>query len=191
MSEFPDLFPCLQHTTGFPNPSPPPPSSVINWIPRGVFYAFLSIVCFYQSLVVRALDEDQQASTSSRFFDSIFIVMTAWFMLVVGAGYVLLGLFCIQRIMERVRRDEKEKWREYYEKVHALELEKEEAEERQWLLQNNLEDVDIRNAATIKEGGRMCWQRAKRWRRRCMRRWLRGGRGGWYQFGCRRVDWRC
>ena len=112
-------------------------------------------------------------------------------MLVVGAGYILLGLFCIQRVMERVRRDEKEKWREYYEKVHALELEKEEAEERQWLLQNNLEDVDIRNAATIREGGRICWQKVKRWRRRCMRRWLREERGGWYQFGCRRVDWKC
>ena len=97
--EFPDLFPFLQHsiittttTTTSLSDSPPrqtttttiiPPLYITNWIPRGVFYIFLSIICFEQSIVVRAIDEERHASTSSRFFDGIFIVVSGWCMMLV------------------------------------------------------------------------------------------------------------
>mmetsp|Transcript_16783 Transcript_16783/g.36218 ORF Transcript_16783/g.36218 Transcript_16783/m.36218 type:complete len:110 (-) Transcript_16783:826-1155(-) len=109
-------------------------------------------------------------------------------MLVVGVVYSLCELFCMQKVMERVCKDEKEKWKEYYEKVQQLELEKEEAEEREWLLENGHEGEE--HDTTIGGGGRRCWQRCLRWRRRCKRRNLRGG-GLCYQLGCRTVDWRC
>lgn len=116
-------------------------------------------------------------------------------MLIVGALYILFGLFCIQRIMEGVRKDEKEKWTEYYEKVHTLELEKEEAEEREWLLENGHgghgEEEEHDDTYFLRGGGRRFWQRCLRWGRRCKRRRLRGGGGLCYQLGCRTVDWRC
>jgi len=190
--EFPDLLPCLQHAPPSNSTTSPrsPPLYIVNWIPRGIFYVFLSTICFEQSIVVRALDAARNASTSSRFFDGIFIVLSAWFMLVVGVVYILLGLFCIQKVMERVRKDEKEKWKEYYELVQRMELEKEEAEEREWLLENG-EEGEHGTAAAVGGGGRRCWQRLQRWRRRCKRRRLRGGGGVCYQLGCRTVDWRC
>lgn len=192
--EFPDLFPFLQHAPNNNSSSSlPPPLYIINWIPRGIFYIFLAIICFEQSIVVRALDQARHASTSSRFFDAIFIVVSGGCMLVVGAVYILFGLCCLQKIMERVRKDEKEKWKEYHEKVHTLELETEQAEEREWLLENGHyhEGDGEEHDADIGGGGRRCWQRCSRWRRRCKRRRLRGRGGLCYQLGCRTVDWRC
>lgn len=190
--EFPHLFPCLQHA---PNSSPssrPPPLYIVNWIPRGIFYIFLAIICFEQSIVVRALDEARKASTSSRFFDGIFIVVSGCVMLIVGAVYFLLGLFCMQKVMERVRKDEKEKWKEYYETVQKIEVEREEAEEREWLLENGAAEHEHDDAdAHDKAGCGRCWQRMQRWRRRCKRRRVRGQGGVCYQLGCRTVDWRC
>ena len=230
--EFPDMFPFLQHAISTPTTinnattlsststttttaAPPimiksttqtPPLYITNWIPRGIFYIFIAIICFEQSLVVRALDEERHASASSRFFDGIFIVISAWFMLVVGIVYILFGIFCIQRIMERVRIDEKEKWQEYYDKVHKLEMEREEEEDREWLLENGHDDeqhtdddghgknddgTKKKASFTIKGSGRRCLQNWHRWRRRCKRRRRRGNGGLCYQLGCRTVDWRC
>ena len=209
--EFPDIFPFLQHAPNNNNNNTSststtiiiPPLYITNWIPRGIFYIFLGIVCFEQSIVVRALDEARHASTSSRFFDGIFIVISAWFMLVVGIVYILFGIFCIQRIMERVRIDEKEKWQEYYDKVHKLEMEREEEEDREWLLENGHDDeqhgahgknddgTKKKATFTIKGSGRRCLQNWHRWRRRCKRRRRRGDGGLCYQLGCRTVDWRC
>ena len=219
--EFPDLFPFLQHsiitttttTTSLSDSSTPqtatttiiPPLYITNWIPRGVFYIFLSIICFEQSIVVRAIDEERHASTSSRFFDGIFIVVSGWCMMLVGVVYTIFGIFCVQKIMERVRIDEKIKWNEYYEQVHRLELEQEEAEEREWLLENgkiheidnvahNCDDVDedeVGGCIKAEIHKRRCCSRLVRWRRRCHRRRARGQGGFFYQMGCRTVDWRC
>jgi len=112
--------------------------------------------------------------------------------------YVIFGIFCIQRIMEKVRIDEKQKWDEYYKEVQQLELEHEEADDREWLLENGLnasgldengDDNDTKRF-DIRRGGRRCWQKWYRWKRRCKRRKMRGG-GLCYQLGCRTVDFRC
>ncbi len=111
--------------------SPPPPLYITNWIPRGIFYIFLSIICLEQSLVVRAFDNERHVNSYSRFFDGFFIVVSAYIMAATGVVYILLGMCCCQRIMERVRRDEKEKWRVYYEKVREMELQEDEEEEEE------------------------------------------------------------
>lgn len=190
MVEFPDLFPFLKHAPNYISSSQTtiPPLYVTNWIPRGILYVFLAIVCFEQSIVVRALDEARHASTSSRFFDGIFIVVSAGLMLVVGVVYILFGLFCIQRVMERVRKDEKEKWKEYYDKVQKLELERDEAEEREWLLENGVEEGDEEDTTKFGAEWRRHWLKFQRWRRKCRRRWLRGG-GICHRLGCREVDY--
>ena len=188
--EFPTLLPILQYGSNEPS-SRPPPLSLINWIPRGILYVFLALVSFEQTIVVRALDEAKHASTSSRFFDGFFIVLSAWIMLIVGAMYVLFGLFCLQRVMERVREDEREKWTAYYEELHKLEAEREEEEEREWLLENTGSEADTSDPYTIRGQCQRCFQNMQRWRKRCKRRRKRGSGGFFYQLGCRTVDWRC
>ena len=106
--------------------------------------------------------------------------------------------------MEKVRIDEKEKWTKYYEEVHQLELEREEEEEREWLLEHGHvvnhsydkeknDDDDEKQTKKCCRGGciQRCYRNFKRWKRRCKRRRKRGDGGICYQLGCRTVDWRC
>jgi hypothetical protein len=174
--EFPDTFPIMQ--TGPQNP----PFSLYNWIPRGIFYIFLSVICFEQQIVVRALDMDQHYSTSSRFFDTVPIILAAWFMLVTGVMYVLLGMCCLQRVMERVRAEEKESWIEYYEHLALLDMEQSELEESQWVLEN--EEREERCCLSCG-----CCNFWRRWYRRCQRR-RRRGESICSIIGCTRLDCR-
>ncbi|KAL7469123.1 hypothetical protein ACHAXS_009379 [Conticribra weissflogii] len=168
----------------------PPPLHLTNWIPRGIFYIFLSIICFEQSIVVRALDADRHASTSSRFFDGIFIVLSAWVMLIVGGIYVIFGMFCLQRVMERVRRDEKERWGEYREEMERRERRLKAEEERALLLDSD-DDCDGRALSDEDDGiGGIICGKWKRCRRKCGRE-RRRGKGFFTQLGFRGVDWKC
>jgi hypothetical protein len=134
---------------------------------------FLAVICFEQSIVIRAIDTDKHASTFSRFSDTINIVITAWIMLAIGAMYVLLGAFCLQSVMERVRKEERENWEEYYELLKEIEAEEDEAEEREWLREND---------------DTLCF-RLQRWWKQWNRRRLRGE--GWCGWFGRSLDWRC
>lgn len=178
--EFPDTFPIMQ--TGPQNP----PFTLYNWIPRGIFYIFLSVICFEQEIVVRALDMDQHYSTSSRFMDTVPIILAAWFMLVTGVMYVLLGMCCLQKVMERVRAEEKESWIEYYEHLTLLDMEQSELEESQWVLENEeREERCCWSCGCCNSWGYGC----RRWYRRYQRR-RRRGESICSIMGCRALDCR-
>lgn len=178
--EFPDTFPILQASPQNP------PLSLYHWIPRGIFYIFLSVICFEQEIVVRALDMDQHYSTSSRFFDTVPIILAAWFMLVTGVMYVLLGMCCLQRVMERVRAEEKESWIEYYEHLRLLDMEESAEDEREWLLENE----DREHSFWLCFGCCNTWsQGCRRWYRRYQRR-RRRGEGLCSILGCRSLECR-
>jgi len=181
--EFPEFFPFLQHN----HPSQPtPPLYVSNWIPRGIFYLFLALVMFEQQVVVAFIDVKRHASTSSRFFDGIFMVISAAIMILVGMTYILLGMFCVQKIMERVRREEMERWDEYWEKLKKLEEEEDLEEEREWLLENGGE-LGQGDGKSIRSGAAAIGfkERWRKWRKRFKRRYRRG-RGWW-----RSIDFKC
>lgn len=110
--------------------------------------------------------------------------------MVVGAMYVLLGMFCIQKVMERVRADEREKWTKYYDELHKLELEREEEEEREKLESGEME-LETSDPFTINGCLRRCCRKRERWWKRSKRRRKRGMGGIFYQMGCRTVDWQC
>eukprot|EP00985_Skeletonema_marinoi_P006675 scaffold2901_cov99-Skeletonema_marinoi.AAC.4 len=181
--EFPEFFPFLQHN---PLSQPTPPLYVSNWIPRGIFYLFLALVMFEQQVVVAFIDVKRHASTSSRFFDGIFMVISAAIMILVGMTYILLGMFCVQKIMERVRREEMERWDEYWEKLKKLEEEEDLEEEREWLLENGGE-LGQGDGKSIRSGAAAIGfkERWRKWRKRFKRRYRRG-RGWW-----RSIDFKC
>mmetsp|Transcript_4361 Transcript_4361/g.8852 ORF Transcript_4361/g.8852 Transcript_4361/m.8852 type:complete len:408 (-) Transcript_4361:85-1308(-) len=202
--EFPDYFPFHRYSPSSPQLLPtstptipptiessprPPPLHLTNWIPRGIFYIFLSIICFEQSIVVRALDADRHASTSSRFFDGIFIVLSAWVMLIVGGTYVVFGIFCLQRVMERVRREEKERWDEYREEVERKERKLRADEERELLLESD-DDCEGRVLSDEEGIGVMFCGKWERCRRKCLKK-RRRGKGFFSQLAFRGVDWKC
>jgi hypothetical protein len=179
--EFPDLFPFLQH-----DPSQPtPPLYFANWIPRGIIYLFLSLVMFEQQLVVEFIDEKRQASNRSRFFDGIFMLISAAIMFLVGVMYILLGIFCCQKVMERVRREEKERWDEYWEKLKKLEEEEDLEEEREWLLEHGEQGGGGGGGGGESTAAIGFKERWRKWRKRFKRRYRRG-RGWW-----RTIDFKC
>ena len=181
MLEFPDFFPLVQH-----DPSQPtPPLYVSHWIPRGIFYLFLSLVMFEQQLVVEFIDDKRHASTSSRFFDGIFMVISAAIMLLVGVMYILLGIFCVQKVMERVRREEKERWDEYWVQLKTLEEEEDLEEEREWLLENAEQGRQGGGGESTSAAAIGFKDRWRKWRKRFKRRYRRG-RGWW-----RTIDFKC
>ena len=189
--EFPDFFPFLQHNNNNNPSNPTPPLYISNWIPRGIFYLFLGLVMFEQQVVVAFIDDKRHASTSSRFFDGIFMVISAAIMVLVGIMYILLGIFCVQKIMQRVRREEMERWDEYWEKLKKLEEEEDLEEEREWLLEHGGgefggQQVVGGDGKSIRSGAAIgVKERWRKWRKRFKRRYRRG-RGWW-----RTIDFRC
>lgn len=135
---------------------------------------------FEQQLVVEFIDDKRHASKSSRFFDGIFMVISASIMLLVGLLYILLGILCLQKVMERVRREEKERWDEYWQKLKKLEEEEDLEEERLWLLENGGEAGGGDSSVVL--GLKERW---RKWRKRFRRRYRRG-RGWW-----RTIDFKC
>ena len=146
---------------------------------------------FEQQVVVAFVDDKRHASTSSRFFDGIFMVISAAIMVLVGIMYILLGIFCVQRIMERVRREEMERWDEYWEKLKKLEEEEDLEEEREWLLEHGGgefggQQVVGGDGKSTRSGAAIgVKERWRKWRKRFKRRYRRG-RGWW-----RTIDFRC
>ena len=144
---------------------------------------FLGLVMFEQQVVVAFIDDKRHASTSSRFFDGIFMVISALFMMLVGVTYILLGIFCVQRVMERVRREEVQRWDEYWEKLKKLEEEEDLEEEREWLLEHGGLQGQGGGGENISVAA--LTQRWRKWRKRFKRRYRRGK--GWW----RTIDFRC
>lgn len=186
IAEFPEMFPFLKHDLSRPTP----PLYFTNWIPRGIFYLFLGLVMFEQQVVVAYIDIHRHASKSTRFLDGIFMVISAFIMVLVGMTYILLGIFCVQRIMERVRREESERWDEYWEKLKKLEEEEDLEEEREWLLENGGGEfggeVVVGDGKSTKSGAAIGFkERWRKWRKRFKRRYRRGK--GWW----RTIDFKC
>jgi hypothetical protein len=188
------------HPSSSPHHRPPvvtvPPLYVINWIPRGILYAFLGLVILEQSIVVLARDQARHASTTSRFLDGVFVVISGWVMIASGAMYVLLGAFCLQGVMERVRYEDGERWREYYERVDEMEDEMEDAKERKLIDGGGIHAMDSADegmgGGAIGRASRRCWLGFLRWNRGCDRRRRQWNRNGLcqLQLKCRTIDWK-
>ncbi len=174
-----------------------PPLYVINWIPRGILYAFLGLIILEQSIVVLARDQARHATAASRFLDGVFVVISGWVMIASGIMYVLLGTFCLQGVMERVRHEDSVRWREYYERIDEMEDEMEDAKEREWIANGGgmramATDEGMGSEGAIGRVTRRCWNGFLRWNRGCDRRRRQWNRNGLCQFQlkCRTIDWK-
>jgi len=100
-------------------------------------------------------------------------VLSAWVMLIVGGTYVVFGIFCLQRVMERVRREEKERWDEYREEVERKERKLRADEERELLLESD-DDCEGRVLSDEEGIGVMFCGKWERCRRKCLKKRRRG-----------------
>mmetsp|Transcript_16334 Transcript_16334/g.35546 ORF Transcript_16334/g.35546 Transcript_16334/m.35546 type:complete len:336 (-) Transcript_16334:1399-2406(-) len=91
-----------------------------NWILRGFLYSFIGLIGMEQNLAVKI--EDIAAGTSSvlgpdygTLFATLFMSITSWVMIGVGALYSILGSLCMQNWYERLEKghqEEVKKWKQ-------------------------------------------------------------------------------
>eukprot|EP00581_Thalassiosira_minuscula_P016015 CAMPEP_0183722746 /NCGR_PEP_ID=MMETSP0737-20130205/14615_1 /TAXON_ID=385413 /ORGANISM="Thalassiosira miniscula, Strain CCMP1093" /LENGTH=339 /DNA_ID=CAMNT_0025952977 /DNA_START=134 /DNA_END=1153 /DNA_ORIENTATION=- len=86
-----------------------------NWILRGFLYTFIGLIGMEQDLAVKVA-EIAAGTTANVFgpdygtlFATLFMNITTWVMIAVGALYFLLGLLCLQGWYERLEKDHTEK----------------------------------------------------------------------------------
>ncbi|KAL3759969.1 hypothetical protein ACHAWU_000592 [Discostella pseudostelligera] len=98
---------------------------VQNWILRGFLYSFIGLIGMEQDLAIR-VEEISAGSTSSvlgpdflTLFAMLFINITAWTIISVGILYILLGVFCLQGLYERLEKDHREKVSEWKRKKNV------------------------------------------------------------------------
>ena len=92
-----------------------------NWILRGFVYSFIGLIGLEQDLAKKV--EDIAAGTTSVFgpdigtlFAMLFVSITTWIIIGVGALYAVLGLLCLQRWNERMEKDHTDKVNEWKRK---------------------------------------------------------------------------
>ena len=109
-----------------------------NWILRGFIYSFIGLIGLEQDLAKKV--EDIAAGTTSVFgpdigtlFAMLFVSITTWIIIGVGALYAVLGLLCMQGWNERMEKDHTEKVNEWKRKKKQDEdFRKQEENQRQY-----------------------------------------------------------
>jgi hypothetical protein len=89
-----------------------------NYISRGVLYSFIGLICMEESDSQRIKDilgHDQDQFSVG--WEAIFMQISSWFMIGIGLLYVLLGIFCMKRVRDRMKENENQAWSKYRQAV--------------------------------------------------------------------------
>lgn len=90
-----------------------------NWMKRGVVYTFMGIVALDQREsmakygILNSKYDTSVGEAWNQLWASIFIEATSWSIIGVGCLYFLLGLLCMQKIRDRLRKQYQQKLGEY------------------------------------------------------------------------------
>jgi hypothetical protein len=86
------------------------------FISRGFIYSFLGLICVEEAYSERVRDIVSHGKDEFHVgWLAIFMQISSWFMLGVGALYMLLGVFCLRGLRDRMQREEQEEWKKYRE----------------------------------------------------------------------------
>jgi hypothetical protein len=86
------------------------------FISRGFIYSFLGLICVEEAYSERVRDIVSHGKDEFHVgWLAIFMQISSWFMLGVGALYMLLGVFCLRGLRDRMHREEQEEWKKYRE----------------------------------------------------------------------------
>ena len=75
-----------------------------NWLMRGWIYSFLGLVGMEEAFAVLVSDSSTNNVLGSDLI-SIFIQLASWGMVLIGVLYFGLGILCMRRLKEKVRKD--------------------------------------------------------------------------------------
>jgi hypothetical protein len=87
-----------------------------SFLSRGFIYSFLGLICVEEAYSERVKDIVSHGKDEFHVgWLAIFMQISSWFMLSVGALYMLLGVFCLKGLRDRMHKKEKDDWKKYRE----------------------------------------------------------------------------
>jgi hypothetical protein len=102
--------------TGLPVPFVKDSTLLQSYFSRGFIYSFLGLICVEEAYSERVKDIVSHGKDEFHVgWAAIFMQISSWFMLGLGIVYMLLGLFCLQSLRDRMHKKEQEDWKEYRE----------------------------------------------------------------------------
>lgn len=104
--------------TGVPVPLVRDSPLLQSYISRGFIYSFLGLICVEESYSERVKDLVQHGKDEFHVgWVSIFMQISSWFMLGVGSLYMLMGIFCLKGMRDRMHEKEREDWKIYRQEL--------------------------------------------------------------------------
>eukprot|EP00980_Cylindrotheca_fusiformis_P001002 scaffold274_cov119-Cylindrotheca_fusiformis.AAC.4 len=92
-----------------------------NYLSRGFIYTFLGVSALEEAYSERVQDTVEHASDSFHVaWIGVFMQVSAWMIFGVGVVYMVLGLCCLKRLRDKLRDDDRKKWKEYREAKRVL-----------------------------------------------------------------------
>lgn len=89
-----------------------------TFISRGFIYSFLGLICVEEAYSERVRDIVSHGKDEFHVgWLAIFMQISSWVMLGVGALYMLLGVFCLRGLRDRLHRKEQDDWKKYRENL--------------------------------------------------------------------------
>jgi hypothetical protein len=89
-----------------------------TFLSRGFIYSFLGLICVEEAYSERVRDIVSHGKDEFHVgWLAIFMQISSWFMLGVGALYMLLGVFCLRGFRDRLNQKEQDDWKKYREEL--------------------------------------------------------------------------
>lgn len=91
-----------------------------TFLSRGFIYSFLGLICVEEAYSERVKDLVSHGKDAFHVgWLAIFMQISSWFMLGVGTMYMLLGVFCLKGLRDRMHQREHDNWKKYREDLRA------------------------------------------------------------------------
>lgn len=84
-----------------------------RYMSRGFLYSFIGLICVEEANSERVREIVSGKNTFQVGWAAVFMQISSWFMLGIGALYVLMGVCCLKRLKDKMKEKEIEDWRKY------------------------------------------------------------------------------
>lgn len=84
-----------------------------TYLSRGFLYSFLGLICLQEAYSERVKDMMVHADEFHVAWASLFMQISSWLITACGLFYMLMGLCCLKKLRDRIRKKDKAVWKKY------------------------------------------------------------------------------
>jgi hypothetical protein len=86
---------------------------LVRFFSRGFVYSFIGLVCVEESYSERVRDILHLKDEFHVGWAAIFMQISSWLMLAIGCIYMIMGIFCLKGLRDRLKQKEAKEWKHY------------------------------------------------------------------------------